>query len=73
VPVICCLRQSDKPFRNSDYNCRVDNPPEWVRLLTNLWLELSKSACTTVEYRMDEFLTRYVRLQLAGFPAPTVE
>ena len=34
TPVIASLRQSDKPFQNADYNCPADNPPEWVRLVT---------------------------------------
>lgn len=34
TPVIASLRQSDKPFQNADYNCPADNPPEWVRSVT---------------------------------------
>jgi len=33
IPLIASLRQSDKPFGNADFNCRADNPPEWVRLV----------------------------------------
>jgi hypothetical protein len=34
ILVIASLRRSDKPFYNADYNCPADNPPEWVRLVT---------------------------------------
>lgn len=34
TPVIASLRRTDKPFSNADLNCPPDNPPEWVRLVT---------------------------------------
>lgn len=34
TPVIASLRRADKPFSNADFNCPADNPPEWVRLVT---------------------------------------
>lgn len=33
IPVVASLRQSDKHFDSADFNCRADDPPEWVRLV----------------------------------------
>ena len=34
VPIVASLRQSDKPFSKADYNCPADDPPLWVRTVT---------------------------------------
>ena|SRR5919109_2756227 len=34
VPIVASLRQRDEPFSKADYNCPADDPPQWVRTVT---------------------------------------
>ena len=34
IPIIALLRRSDSTFDKADFNCPADNPPLWVRMVT---------------------------------------
>jgi hypothetical protein len=34
IPIIALLRRSDSTFEKADFNCSADNPPLWVRMVT---------------------------------------
>lgn len=34
VPIVASLRQRDKDVSGADYNCPADNPPLWVRTVS---------------------------------------
>jgi len=34
VPLVALLRSRDDDFSDVDYNCRADDPPLWVRTIT---------------------------------------
>lgn len=34
VPIVASLRRRDKDVRGADYNCPADNPPLWVRIVS---------------------------------------
>ena len=34
VPIVALLRRRDKAFDCSDFNCSADNPPLWVRTVS---------------------------------------
>jgi DNA-binding NtrC family response regulator len=34
VPIVASLRQRDEPFGSADYNCPADDPPLWVKTVT---------------------------------------
>jgi len=34
VPLVALLRSRDDDFNTVDYNCRADDPPLWVRTVT---------------------------------------
>ncbi len=36
VPTIALLRRSDKAFNEATYNCRADDPPLWVKTVSQV-------------------------------------
>jgi DNA-binding NarL/FixJ family response regulator len=34
IPIVVLLRRSDPTFERADFNCPADNPPLWVRTVT---------------------------------------
>jgi hypothetical protein len=36
VPIVVLLREKDNQFSEADYNCPADNPPQWVRLISQV-------------------------------------
>jgi hypothetical protein len=34
LPIVALLRSRDDDFKTADYNCGADDPPLWVRTVT---------------------------------------
>jgi hypothetical protein len=34
VPIVASLRRGDKDISGADFNCPADNPPQWVRTVS---------------------------------------